>query len=127
MKLRRLNGEDGQLFPDMAERRQQIPATMYGLQAYQINFAHEYFGQIRAATLSRFGPPTTNVTEALQSLGGATFKGDRMMWAGENTIAILREYGGTIRSGYLAVTTRAYFDALNAKDQATGREIKKGF
>jgi hypothetical protein len=124
MSLRRLNGEDGRLFPDMADRR---PSGLSGLQAYQINFAHGDFPKIRAAFLERLGAPSTAIAENLQSLGGATFSGTRMIWSGEQTIAILREYGSTVNAGYLAVTTRAYFDALNAKAAATGRELQRGF
>lgn len=125
--LRRLNGDDLPIFPDMAERRSELPSELRGLQAYQINFAHEHYGSIRAAAIERFGQPTSEVAQGFQTLGGAAFSGQRLIWVGERTVAILREYGGTVRSGYLAVGTRDYVKTLQKQEAASGEQIKRGF
>ena len=107
--LRPLYGADGPAVPDRAEDVR-LPASARGLQGYQINFATERYDRVRAAARAQLGPPSGPGSLSRMTPPGS--RGEVLEWAGEHTVAILRQHGPLDASGYLLVLTRAYLTLL---------------
>jgi hypothetical protein len=118
---RTAHGEDGPVFRDMAERLFDLADPMRGLQGYQVSFPREQYAAMKSVLVQQFGPPTNERLEWTSLPVGGAGVGHVLEWSWERAVAVMRDSGGTGRSGYFAIVTRDYRDLVVDRERAAAR------
>lgn len=117
-RLRAAYGDDPPAFPDLGHFLV-LPPAAQGLQGYQLNFPWTDYERVKSLIIHRLGPPTRTTMRVVSAVGEMA-TGEVLEWAGEQTTAALKEYGGGGPSGHFVVVTRAY-RAVITGGAASGR------
>jgi hypothetical protein len=110
-------GGDGPAFRDMSGRLFDLADPLRGLQGYQLNFPREKYVEMKSILVGQFGPPAVERLESTSLPAG----GHVLEWSWEHAVAVMKEPGGTGRSGYFAIVTRAYRDVLVDLERSAAR------
>jgi hypothetical protein len=91
------------------------------IESLSVGFKHEYYHELRALLIEKYGKPTNTIVKDYKNLAGATFTGEGLMWQGTNIYMKLREYEDSLNKSVFFVETNSFYDYRQKEDRKNAK------
>jgi hypothetical protein len=96
-----------------------------GLAGAKMDANHSSYSELRAIVLERYGKPSQQDEESVQTHGGATLRSERISYVGESVVVTLKERCGSVNKSCLAIYTKELLsEGKRERDQAVKQGAK---